>query len=147
MTKPSAVINGQPDRNPLIEPKSVLPVTGQPFFSASAVFSASGSPSASNPRTNWKYSLIFFITRSMRLDNLGGIGPPPDACFQGNWTRNNLDPIPFQSIGQIFSSRALLQLVFWRSLEMTLGGSAENWYTFQISLYMFFNRTMNGSVK
>ncbi len=92
---------------------------------------------STKPADTTELSIDYFHHRADQLNNLGGIGP--------------LQTIKSKDIGQEITLSALHYIgkhLFFQGLasvaipgeaiDQALGGSAENWYTFQAALYMFF---------
>jgi hypothetical protein len=73
----------------------------------------------------------------MRLNNPGGIGPLQTLASKDITQKATLTlfhPIGTNPFFQDIASAAIPG----EPIEQALGGSAENWFTFQTALYMFF---------
>jgi hypothetical protein len=81
--------------------------------------------------------LDFFHHQAYELNNLGGIGPLQTLASRDIGQEATLTL--FQSIGTNLFFQGIASVGFpGDAIDNALGATAENWYTFQTALYIFF---------
>jgi len=81
--------------------------------------------------------LDYFHHRADDLNNLGGIGPLQTLGSKDIGQEVTLTA--FHYIGEHFFLQGIASAgIPGEAIDLALGGGAENWYTFQAALYMFF---------
>ena len=89
------------------------------------------------PTNKLELILDFFHHQAYELNNLGGIGPLQTLASKDIGQEATLTL--FQSIGKNLFFQGIASAGFpGEAIEQALGGRAENWYTLQTALYMFF---------
>ena len=81
--------------------------------------------------------LDYFHHRADELNNLGGIGPL--QTLQSKDIGQEVTLTAFHYIGKHLFFQGIASVgIPGEAIEKAVGGNAENWYTFQAALYMFF---------
>jgi len=81
--------------------------------------------------------LDYFHHRADDLNNLGGIGPL--QTLESKDIGQEVTLTAFHYIGKHFFFQGIASVgIPGEAIEQAVGGSAENWYTLQAALYMFF---------
>jgi hypothetical protein len=89
------------------------------------------------PEDNLELVLDYFHHRADDLNNLGGIGPL--QTLESKDIGQELTLTAFHYIGKHLFLQGIASVGFpGEAIDLALGGGAENWYTFQAALYMFF---------
>jgi hypothetical protein len=89
------------------------------------------------PLDTLELSLDYFHHRADELNNIGGIGPL--QTLKSKDIGQELTLAAFHYIGKHLFFQGIASVgIPGEAIEEALGGSAENWYTFQTALYFFF---------
>jgi hypothetical protein len=89
------------------------------------------------PTHTMEFILDYFHHRADELNNLGGIGPL--QTLESREVGQEVTLTAFNYIGKHFFFQGIASMgIPGEAIEQAVGGGAENWYTFQASLYMFF---------
>jgi hypothetical protein len=82
-------------------------------------------------------TLDYFRHRANDLNNFGGIGPL--QTLKSKDIGQELTLSAFYYIGKHFFFQGIASVALpGNAIDQELGSNAENWYTFQAALYMFF---------
>ena len=89
------------------------------------------------PHDTLELILDYFHHRADDLNNLGGIGPLQNLGSKDIGQEVTLTA--FHYIGEHFFFQGIASVAIpGEAIDLALGGGAENWYTLQAALYMFF---------
>ena len=89
------------------------------------------------PSDTLELSLDYFHHRADNLNNLGGIGPL--QTLESKEIGQEVTLSLFHYVGAHLFLQGIASVGFpGEAIERSLGGDAENWYTVQAALYMFF---------
>jgi hypothetical protein len=89
------------------------------------------------PADTLEFSLDYFHHRADELNNLGGIGPL--QTLKSKDIGQEVTLTAFHYIGKHLFFQGIASVGFpGEAINQAVGGGAENWYTLQASLYMFF---------
>jgi hypothetical protein len=89
------------------------------------------------PADTLEFSLDYFHHRADELNNLGGIGPLQTLGSRDIGQEVTLTV--FNYIGKHLFFQGIASVgIPGEAIDQAVGGGAENWYTLQASLYLFF---------
>jgi hypothetical protein len=89
------------------------------------------------PDDTLELTLDYFHHRADDLNNLGGIGPL--QILKSKDIGQEVTLTSFYYVGKHFFLQGIASVGFpGEAIDLALGGGAENWYTLQAALYMFF---------